>query len=146
MSKKEELQNALKDAMRDRDTLRKNTLRMALTAIKLAEVDQGELDDSAVLAILQKEVKSRLETIEDAQRAEHKELIETSEQEIKYIKTFLPEELSSEDLDKLAREAIDEVGAESMREMGQVMKVLMPRLQGRATGGQASEAVRKLLG
>jgi len=145
MSKKEELQDALKDAMRARDTLRKNTLRMALTAIKLAEVDQGELDDSAVLAILQKEVKSRKETIEDAQRAEHTELIETSEQEIAYIKTFLPEELSSEDLEKLAREAIDEVGAESMREMGQVMKVLMPRLQGRATGGQASEAVRRLL-
>ena len=146
MSIKEQLQNALKDAMRAGDDLRKRTLRMALSAIKLAEVDhKGELDESAVLAIIQKEIKLRQETIEDAQRSGHQELLQESQAEIEVLKAYLPEQLSPEELEELTRQAIEEVGATSMREMGQVMKVLVPRLEGRATGQQASQAVRKLL-
>jgi uncharacterized protein YqeY len=145
MTIKEELRNELKDAMRAGDSLRKTTLRMALSAIKLAEVDKGQLDDDAVIAIIQKEVKSRKETIEDARRSDRPEMIAMAEQEIAVLKKFLPEQLSQEELEELARQAIEEVGANSMREMGQVMKVLVPRLGGRATGGQASAAVRKLL-
>ena len=145
MSIKAELQEALKDAMRSRDKLRKNTLRMTLSAIKLAEVDKGELDDSAILAIIQKEIKSRQETIEDAQRSGHQDLARESQEEIDILKVYLPQQLSPEEVEELARQAVEEVGATSMREMGQVMKVLMPQLQGRATGQQASQAVRKLL-
>jgi uncharacterized protein YqeY len=142
---KEQLQNELKDAMRAGDGLRKSTLRMALSAIKLAEVDKGKLDDEAVMAIIQKEVKSRNETIEDAKRSDRPDMIETAEQEIAILEGFLPEQLTPEEVEDLARQAIEETGASSMREMGQVMKVLMPRLGGRATGGEASAAVRKLL-
>ena len=145
MSNKEQFQNDLKEAMRSGDDVRKRTLRMTLSAIKLAEVDQGELDDNAVMAIIQKEIKSRQETIEDAVRANNQDLIQESQAEIDVLKAYLPEQLSSEELDELARQAVEAVGAESVREMGQVMKVLMPRLQGRATGQQASQAVRKLL-
>jgi uncharacterized protein YqeY len=145
MCNKEQFQNDLKDAMRSGDDVRKRTLRMTLSAIKLAEVDQGELDDNAIMAIIQKEIKSRLETIEDAVRANNQDLIQESQAEIDVLKAYLPEQLSSEELDELARQAVEAVGAESVREMGQVMKVLMPRLQGRATGQQASQAVRKLL-
>lgn len=146
MIKKEELQEALKDAMRANDDLRKRTLRMALAAIRLAEVEKGgALDESAVLGILHKEVKTRQEAVEEAQRAGREDLVQAAQAEIEILKTFLPAPFSPQDLEALVRQVIVEVGATSLREMGQVMKVLMPRLEGRATGQQASETVRRLL-
>jgi uncharacterized protein YqeY len=146
MTTKTLLENALKDAMRAGDDLRKRTLRMAISAIRMAEIDKGgALDENAILAILQKEVKSRQESIADAQRANRPDLEAASQDEIEILEGFLPKQLSLEELESLARQAIAEVGATSPREMGQVMKILIPRLQGRATGDQASQAVRKLL-
>lgn len=143
---KNKLQDDLKDAIRAGDNLRKSVLRMALTAIRLAEVAKGgELDDDEVLGILQKEVKARQEAIEDAERAGRADLAEASQQEMEVLESYLPAQLSGEELEELAQQVIDEVGAASMREMGQVMKALMPRLKGHATGEQASQAVRKLL-
>lgn len=147
MSTKTDLENALKDAMRSSDDLRKRTIRMALAAIRMVEVEKGKpLDEAGLLAVLQKEVKSRQEAIADAQRAHRPDLEAASQAEIGVLEGFLPRPLSPEAIESLAREAIAEVGASSPREMGQVMKVLIPRLQGRATGDQASQAVRKLLG
>ncbi len=146
MSTKKQLETALTDAMRAGDDLRKRTLRMAISAIRLAEVEKREpLDESNVLGILHKEVKSRRESIEDAQRAERPDLIAAAEAEISVLEEFLPKSLSPDELEALVKEVITEVGATSMREMGQVMKTLMPRLQGRATGDQANQVVRKLL-
>lgn len=146
MSTKSQLESALKDAMRSNDDLRKRTLRMALSAIRLAEVDKGAaLEDAAVLSLLQKEIKSRQESIEDARRAQRPDLEEASQAEIAVLQEFLPKQLSPEELEALAREAIAEVGATSVKEMGLVMKVLVPRLQGRAPGDQASQVVRRLL-
>lgn len=147
MITKLELENALKDAMRAGDTLRKSTLRMALSAIRLAEIDKGKLlDEAGLLAVLHKEVKSRRESIADAQRANRPDLIEGAEAEIAVLEGFLPKALAAEELEALVRQAIADAGATSPREMGQVMKLLLPRLQGRAPGDQASQAVRKLLG
>ena len=146
MNTKQQLQAALKEAMRQRDNLRKRTLRLALAAIKLAEVEHGgELDASAVLSVLQKEIKARRETIEGAQRAGRDDLITEAEAEIAVLQEFLPPPLTPEALEALAREVIAEVGATSPREMGKVMAALMPRLQGRATGKEASQVVRRLL-
>ena len=146
MDLKMQLQDALKDAMRARDDLRKNTLRMVLSAIHLSEVDKGAaLDDQGVMAILHKEIKSRRESMADAERAARPDLIQSGEAEIAILEGFLPKGFSAEELDALARQAVAEAGATTIREMGAVMKVLMPRLQGRATGDQASQAVRKLL-
>lgn len=146
MSIKQNLENALKDAMRSGDDVRKSTLRMAISAIRLAEIEKGAaLDDAAEMAILQKEVKSRHESIEDARRAGRTDLEQGALVEIEVLKEFLPQPLSAEELESLARQSVAEVGATSIREMGQVMKVLVPKLQGRATGDQASQAVRKLL-
>jgi uncharacterized protein len=132
--------------MRAGDNLRKNTLRLALSSIRLAEIDRGsQLDESAVIAILQKEVKSRHESIEDAQRASRPELEEAARAEIEVLQAYLPQALSHEELETQAKQVIAEVGATSPREMGQVMKVLLPRLAGRATGDQVSQVVRKLL-
>lgn len=146
MDLKTKLQDALKDAMRSKDETRKNTLRMVLSAIRLAEVDKGAaLDDQGVMAILHKEVKSRREAMADAERAGRPELVQAGEAEIKILEEFLPKGFSADELDALARQAIAESGATTVRDMGAVMKILMPRLQGRATGDQASQAVRKHL-
>jgi uncharacterized protein YqeY len=146
MNIKEKLENDMKDAMRNKDEARKRTLRMALSEIKLAEIDKGEaLDEAGVIAIIQKEVKSRREAIADAERASRPDLVADANTEMAILETYLPQQLTPKELDALAQEAVDETGATSMREMGQVMKVLMPRLEGRATGQEASQAVRKLL-
>lgn len=146
METKEKLSQALKDAMRARDELRKRTIRLALAAIKNTEIDaQRELEESEVLAILQKEVKSRRETIEGAEQAGRADLIAEAEFEIDVLEEFLPRSLTPGELESLAHEAIAEAGATSPREMGNVMKLLMPRVQGRADGKQVSEIVRRLL-
>ncbi|HSQ16822.1 MAG TPA: GatB/YqeY domain-containing protein [Anaerolineales bacterium] len=146
MNLKDQLQSDLKDAMRAGDVLRKNTLRMALSAIKLAEIEKNNpLDENAVLAVIQKEVKSRRESIADAERAGRPDLIQATEQEISLLEHYLPKALDPVELETLARQAIQEAGATSLKEMGQVMKILMPQLQGRATGDQASQIVRRLL-
>lgn len=146
MDAKIQLESALKDAMRAGDDLRKRTIRMALSAIRLAEIDKGAaLDDVAVISILQKEIKSRQESIEDARRANRPDLVESSQAEIAILQDFLPRQLTPEELEVLAKQVIAEVGATNLREMGQVMKVLVPRLEGRAPGDQASQVVRRLL-
>lgn len=146
MDTKEKLEAALKTAMKSGDDLRKRTLRMALSSIRLIEIDKGKpLDENQVQAILQKEVKSRQETIAEAQRAHRPELETATQDEINVLEEFMPKQLSAEELEALVRQAIDEVGATSPADMGKIMKNLMPRLQSRATGDQASAAVRKIL-
>ncbi len=146
MDLKSTLQSDLKDAMRSGEETRKSTLRMVLTAIKLAEVEKrSQMDDAAYLAVIQKEIKARREAIADAERAHRPELVAQSEQEIKVLQGYLPAPFSPEELEALVKAAVAEVGATSIREMGQVMKVLVPRLQGRASNDQASQVVRRLL-
>ncbi len=132
--------------MRSKSDVRKSALRMALAAIKLAEIDAGhELDENALFAILQKEIKAHQETITEAQRAGRQDIVSAREAEIAVLQEFLPKPLSPQELDALVREAIAEAGAAAAADMGKVMKILVPRLQGRATGNDASQAVRKLL-
>ncbi len=146
MNLKERLQSDLKQAMLAKDERRKRTLRLVLAAIKNAEVEKrAPLDDSAVLAVIQKEVKSRQETIEGAQQAGRDDLVAEAEAEMALLQAYLPQPLTLEEVEALAREAIAEVGATSPRDMGKVMKALMPRVRGRAEGGTVSQVVRRLL-
>jgi uncharacterized protein YqeY len=146
MELKSQIENDIKDAMRSKDETRKRTLRMALSAIKLAEIEKGgPLDDQGVYSVLQKEIKSRHESIADAERAGRSDLIAEAQPEIAILEGYLPQAFSQEELEDLARQAILEAGATSPQQMGQVMKLLMPRLQGRASGNEASQAVKKLL-
>ncbi len=146
MDTKTRLENALKDAMRAGDAVGKRTVRMALAAIKQAEIDRQEtLDESAVLALLQKELKTRRESLEEAQNAGRADIVAEIEAEIKIVQGFLPQALSLDELKALAEAAIAETGAASPADMGKVMKVLMPRIQGRAPGDQVSQAARELL-
>lgn len=146
MSKRTELENALKDALRAQDDLRKRVVRMALAAVKMAEIEKKtSLDDAAVIAVLQKELKSRQETISEAQRGGRPELVAENEAEIGVLREFLPQALSPAELESLVSEIIAETGASSPADMGKVMKLLTPRLEGRASGAEASQVVRRLL-
>lgn len=146
MDKKSTLEHDLKESIKAGDVVRKRTIRMALAAIKLAEVERrGPLDDEAIQTVLQKEVKTRHEAIADAEKAARPDLIEASQAELDVLQSYLPQPLTGEELDSLVRQAIAESGATTAKETGQVMKLLMPRLQGRADGKVASEKVRALL-
>lgn len=146
MAVKAELEAALKDAMRANDAVRKSTLRVALTAIKEAEVQKiGELDDQAVLAILQKEVKSRQEALAEAEKAGRQDLVENAKAEMKVLEGFLPKGLSEQELEAIVQAAIAEVGASTPADMGKVMKAVLPKVQGRADGGKVSQLVRSKL-
>jgi len=146
MTTKTELETSLKAAMRAGDDVRKRTLRMALFAIKQVEIDKRQvLDETGIAAILQKEVKSRRESIEDALRANRPDTIKAVEAEITVIEEYLPKALLPEELETLAKQVITELGAASPKDVGQVMKALLLRVQGRAPGDQVSAAVRKLL-
>jgi uncharacterized protein YqeY len=143
---KENIQKALTKAMKERDEDTKRTLRLVISAIKLAEIDEkGELDESRILAILQKEVKTREDSIKEAQAAGRQDLIQQAEREIKILNLFLPKQLDDEELKQLAKGVIQEMDATSIRDMGMVMKNLMPKLEGRASGQDASKIVRELL-
>ncbi len=140
------LDQAFKEAMKQRDAVAKRTLRMVRAAIKNAEIDRGRpLEEADILAILQKEVKTRRETIAEAQKAGRPQMVADTEAEIAVLQKFLPQPFSEAELEALAREAIAEAGATSPAQMGQVMRLLMPRLKGRADGKQASQMVRRLL-
>lgn len=146
MDIKTQLNNSLKDAMRSNDDVRKRTIRMALAGIKQAEIDrQIILDEGAVISILQKEIRIRRESLEEAQKANRTDLAASAEAEIDVLNTYLPEGLSNEELMELAKAVIIEVGATSMADLGRVMKSLMPRIQGRAPGDQVNQTVRVLL-
>ena len=147
MSIKNDLQEEMKSALKSGQDLRKTTLRMALAAIKNAEVEaRGELEDDLVLNLLQKEVKARQETIEAAKQAKRPDLISKAEEEIAILSAFLPQPLSQEELRGLVEKAIAESGASSMAEMGKVMGVLMPMIRGKADGKEANQIVREMLG
>jgi uncharacterized protein YqeY len=146
MSIKNDLQNALTEAIKSGHVLRKSTVRLALAAIKNAEVEaRGELEDDLVLNLLQKEVKARQETIEGAQQAKRPDLISKAEEEITILQEFLPQPLSEEELKNLVRDAIQEAGAASLSDIGKVMGVLMPKIRGKADGGVANQIVREML-
>ncbi len=146
MSLEEKLNQDLKEAIKAKDEDRKRVIRLALSAIKLATVEKQEkLEDGDVLSVLQKEVKSRQETIVDAEKANRQDLVDTAKAEMAILEEYLPEGLTPEELEALIKETIAEVGASSMADMGNVMKAVMPKVQGRADGGQVNQLVRQLL-
>ena len=146
MNKKQELQQALTAAMKARDEDTKRTLRLVMSAIKMAEVEAGgELDEARILAILQKEVKTREDIIAESKQANRPDLVQAAEKEMAILNSFLPQQMDPEELKTLAQGVISELGASSMRDMGEVMKHLMSKLEGRASGSDASKAVREIL-
>ena len=143
------LQQDLTAAMRAQDKVRAGTLRMALTAVTTEEVagkQQRELSDDEVLKVITKEAKKRREAAEAYSGAGRTELAAQEEAELAVLEAYLPAQLSDDELASMAREAVAETGATDLRRMGQVMKVLTPRVAGRAEGGRVAAAVKQALG
>ena len=144
---KQALQAALKDAMRAKDSERRNAIRLLQSAIKQVEIDsQTSLDDDGVLAVLRKEAKKRRETIAELENAGRAQDAATERLELAVTEEFLPRQLSADELRPIVRQAIHAAGATSMKEMGSVMKAVMPQVQGRADGRAVSALVREMLG
>lgn len=143
---KQELQSALKDAMRAKDRERRNAIRLLQSAIKQAEVDgREELDDDAILDILRKKAKKRRETIAELEGAGRSDDAKVERIELALTEEFLPQQLSDEQLKPIILDAISAVGATSMKEMGQVMRVVMPKVKGIADGKAVNAIVREYL-
>ncbi len=145
-SLKEQITADMKEAMRakDKDTL--GTIRLIQAAIKQREVDERiELDDSQVLAVLDKMVKQRRDSINQYREAGREELAAREEAEISIIQKYLPAALSEAEIDTLIEEAIGNTGAQSMQDMGKVMGQLKPKLQGRADMGAVSARIKARL-
>jgi uncharacterized protein YqeY len=146
MTIKAQLNESMKDAMKSGDDVRKRTVRMVLAAVKQVEVDKRtELDDMAVMGLIQKEIKNRREAIEEAKKANRPDLIEANEAEINVLQAFLPKAMPAEELRALVQAAISETGAASPTDMGKVMKTVMPKVAGRAPNDMVSATVRELL-
>ncbi len=146
MALKEKLEAELFAAMRNKDETRKRTIRMAISNIKLAEIEQKKtLEDPAILSSLYKEIKIRNETIEDAKKGNRDSIIKEAEAEIAILKEFLPKSLGDTELIEIAKKVIMEQNAIGMKDMGNVMKVMMEKIKGQAPNDAISRVVRELL-
>jgi hypothetical protein len=138
--------NDLKDALRSRDVLRKNTIRMALAALKNARVEKNaDLIEGETIAVLRKEVRQRQDSIVEFAKGGREDLVAQESAEIGILEGYLPRMLDRDEILTLAREAIAETSASGPKQMGQVMRALMPRVQGRADGRMVNEIVKELL-
>ena len=146
MSLKDRLLQDMKEAMKARDQLKLSTLRLLVSEIKNKEIDaKGELKDEAILAIIQKAVKQRQDSIAQYEKGGRQDLADKEKAELEILKAYLPEELSQEEILKIIDEAIAATGATSPKEMGKVMREVMPKVKGRADGKMVNELVRKRL-
>jgi uncharacterized protein YqeY len=142
----EQLQKDLANAMKAKNDTQKWVIRMLKSAIQLAEVNKGEpLSEEEFLQAVQKEIKTRNEAKADAEKANRQDLIDAADAEIAILKTYLPAQLSTEELTDLVRQTISETSATSVKDMGKVLKKLLPKLQGRATNAEASRIVKEEL-
>lgn len=143
---KEELLKELKEAMRNKDELRKNTVTLLRSAILQVEKDeQKTLTEDEMITIVAREVKKRKESIVDYEKAERTDIVENLNKEIEILSKYLPEQLSKEEIEALVEQVISEVGATSPRDMGKVMQNLRPKTNGKADGKLVSEIVKEKL-
>jgi len=146
MSLKEKLQSDLHTAMRARDRTRVSVLRMLRSAIGYEEIDKKrEMDDSAVLEIISRQVRQRRESIQMYMDANRQELVDKETQELQILQEYMPAQLTEEELTALARDVIQQVGAAGPRDKGRVMGKLMPQVRGKAQGGDVNRVVTALL-
>ncbi|MDG2502782.1 MAG: GatB/YqeY domain-containing protein [Porticoccaceae bacterium] len=146
MSMKKQINDAMKDAMRAKDKPRLGAIRLIQAEIKRIEVDERiEIDDARVLAILDKMVKQRRDSISQYETAGRQELADIEIAEINVIQDFLPAALSDAEISAMVAAAVAETGASSMADMGKVMGILKPQIQGRADGGAVSGLVKAAL-
>jgi uncharacterized protein YqeY len=143
---KEQITSAMKTAMREKDKARLGVIRLMQAAIKQIEVDERkELNDAETLAVLDKMLKQRRESIKQYEAASRQDLLEQEQYEVGVIQEFMPAQLDEAEIDSIIEAAIAETGAASMKEMGKVMGIIRPKLQGRADMGAVSGKIKARL-
>jgi len=143
---RDRIADEMRAAMKAREQARVSTLRMLMAAMKNTQVEKGhELDDEEVVEVIAREAKRRRESMDAFEKGGRPELVEKEGAELAVLESYLPERLSGEELAALVDAAIAETGASSPKEMGNVMKVVMPKVKGRADGTAVSAAVRARL-
>lgn len=146
VSTREQMNAALREAMVTKDTVTRDVVRMALSAVKQVEVDQRrELSDEEVMAVLQREAKTRREAIAEAENAGRDETLNEEKTRLAILERFLPQQMTREQVEALARDAVAQTGATSTKDMGKVMAVLMPKVRGQADGKLVNDVVREIL-
>jgi uncharacterized protein YqeY len=144
---KELLAQDLKEAMKAKDTIRKNAVQSVRAAVLQVEKDsRTTLDNDGVVGVIAKEVKKRKDVLPDYEKSGRDDLIAELKREIEVLTGYLPSQLSQEELDGIVKEAIERLGATSMKDMGKIMADVMPRITGRADGGAVNLSVKKQLG
>jgi uncharacterized protein YqeY len=147
MSLKERLLEDMKNAMKQKDTVSKNAIQMARAAILQVEKDnQITLDDDGIIEVIAKEVKKRRDVLPDYERSGRQDLVDELKTEIAVLMKYLPQQLSEEELEAIARQVVEETGASSPKDMGRVMQAVMPKVKGRADGKIVNAIVKKILG
>ena len=143
---KEKLLEDMKFSMREKNTLRKNVIQMVRAAVLQVEKDkQVELDDEKIIEVIAKESKKRKDSIADYKKSGREDLVKQIEEEIAILGEYLPKQLSEEEIEKIVKEVIQETGAETMKDMGKVMKGAKEKIGAAADGKTINEVVKKLL-
>lgn len=146
---KQKIQDDLKQAMLAREELKTSVLRMVKSAIQYYEIQKGgagyEATDEDVMAVLNRELKNRKDSIDLYKKGGRKELAEKEENEVSILKVYLPEQMSDIEIKSIVKETVAEAGAKGFQDMGKVMSLLMPKLKGRADGNLVSNFVREEL-
>ena len=144
----ERIDTDLKAAMKEKNTLRLETLRMLKAAIKNKEIEKKvkALNDEEIVEAIQKQIKQRRDSIAEFQKANRKDLIDKETREIQILELYLPQQLSEAELKGLIQEAIKATGATSKQDVGRIMKEVMPKIKGRADGKQINQVALSLLG
>ena len=146
MSLKDRLLEDMKAAMKQKDSVKKNTIQMTRAAILQVEKDQKiTLDDEAVIEVIVKEVKKRKSALPDYEKSGRQDLIDVLNREAEILQSYLPRQMSEQELEDIVKQTIEGVGASSMKDMGKVMAVLMPKVRGRADGNVVNGFVKKFL-
>lgn len=147
MGLKERLFEDMKRAMKEGNRSAVNAIRMTINAIKNREIELGrELSDDEIAQVIASQIKKREEAIEQFKQGNRWDLVAEETKQVELLKAYLPEQLSEEELERMIDEAIKEVGAASPRDLGKVMRVIMPKVRGRADGSLVNQMVRRKLG
>jgi hypothetical protein len=147
MSLKERLLEDMKSAMKDKDTIKKNTIQSVRAAVLQVEKDNKvTLDDDGILDVIAKEVKRRRDVLPDYEKSGRQDLIDDLKAEIDILLKYLPEQLTEEELEEIVRQAVKDTGATSVKDMGKIMQEVMPKVKGRADGKMVNVIVKKIIG
>lgn len=145
MSLKEKLVVDLKTAMRKKDTNKKNTVTMIRAAVKQLEVDERiEADDAKITEIISKQLKEKKQALAEFEKAEREDLISQTKSEMEILLEYLPKQLSQEEVKVIVQKAIDEGGYSSKKDIGKIMKDVMPKIKGIADGRMVQEAINEI--